>query len=187
MSTPRANTLGFQKWIYMKKIELELKESQSKEDALAEFLLSPSMIGASIIDAYKKNIQGDDLDFAMAVNALRQSTETIHQGDIKKVEAMLMCQANALEVMFSYLARKALAQQYFNQYQANVQLALKAQNQCRKTLQALIQLKQPNQTSFIKQTNISSGHQQVNNSFISESSQNKLLDKEVLVGSKKMD
>jgi hypothetical protein len=168
-------------------VQLSLKDGQTKEDALSEFWLSPSTMGASVIDAYKKNVQGDELSFEMALDVLSKNAKSINDGDVDKIEAMLMCQANALEVMFSYLARKALAQQYFNQYQANIQLALKAQNQCRTTLQTLIQLKQPNQTSFIKQTNISNGHQQVNNSFISESSQNKLLDKEVLVGSKKMD
>jgi hypothetical protein len=86
------------------------------------------------------------------------------------------------------LARKALAQQYFNQYQANIQLALKAQNQCRTTLQTLIQLKQPNQTAFIKQANIANGNQQVNNNFIaSENPQNKLLDTEVFNASKEVD
>ena len=44
-----------------------------------------------------------------------------------------------------------------------MRLALKAQNQCRATLQALVQLKQPSQTTFVKQANIAQGHQQVNN------------------------
>lgn len=171
----------------MKKIELELLENQSKEDAISEFLLSSSMIGASIIDAYKKNVQGDDLDFAMAVNALNQSSEQLQHGDINKIESMLMCQAKSLEVMFSFLARKAVCQEYFSQYQANIQLALKTQNQCRNTLQTLIQLKQPNQTAFIKQTNIANGNQQVNNNFVSsDNPENKLLDTGKLDVSKEM-
>jgi hypothetical protein len=44
-----------------------------------------------------------------------------------------------------------------------MQLALKAQNQSRATLQALVQLKQPSQITFVKQANIAQGHQQVNN------------------------
>jgi hypothetical protein len=172
----------------MKKIEIQLKENQSKEDALSEFMLSPSIMGASVIDAYKKNVQGDKLDFEMALSALNQSSEQVHHGDMKKIESMLMCQASALEVMFSFLARKAVCQEYFNQYQANIQLALKTQNQCRNTLQALIQLKQPNQTAFIKQANIANGNQQVNNKFISdEDLQNKLFDTGRSNGSKKVD
>jgi hypothetical protein len=44
-----------------------------------------------------------------------------------------------------------------------MRFALKAQNQSRATLQALIQLKQPSQTTFVRQANIAQGHQQVNN------------------------
>jgi hypothetical protein len=44
-----------------------------------------------------------------------------------------------------------------------MRFALKAQNQCRATLQALVQLKQPSQTTFVRQANIAQGHQQVNN------------------------
>lgn len=169
-------------------VQLSVKEGQSKEDALAEFWLSPSMMGASVIDAFKKNVQGDELSFEMALNVLNQSSEQVHDGDINKIESMLMCQASALEVMFSFLARKAVCQEYFSQYQANIQLALKAQKQCRNTLQILVQLKQPNLTTFIKQANIAGGNQQVNNNFVSsENSQNKLLDKEVSNASKKVD
>jgi hypothetical protein len=43
-------------------------------------------------------------------------------------------------------------------------LCLKSQNQSRNTIQTLINLKQPNQTAFIKQqTNVANGHQQINN------------------------
>ena len=44
-----------------------------------------------------------------------------------------------------------------------MRFALKAQNQCRATLQALVQLKQPSHTTFVKQANVAQGHQQVNN------------------------
>jgi hypothetical protein len=44
-----------------------------------------------------------------------------------------------------------------------MRFALKVQNQCRGTLQALVQLKQPSNTIFVKQANIAQGHQQVNN------------------------
>jgi hypothetical protein len=42
-------------------------------------------------------------------------------------------------------------------------LALKAQAQSRATIQALIELKYPKQTNFVKQANIANGHQQINN------------------------
>jgi hypothetical protein len=58
-----------------------------------------------------------------------------------------------------------------------MRFALKAQNQSRATLQALIQLKQPSQTTFVRQANIAQGHQQVNNlAEKNQVSQNKLLE-----------
>jgi hypothetical protein len=41
--------------------------------------------------------------------------------------------------------------------------ALKAQAQCRATLEALAEIKNPRPVSFVKQANISNGPQQVNN------------------------
>ena len=76
---------------------------------------------------------------------------------------MYISQAVALEVMFASLARRAKAQDKLLQYETHMRFALKAQNQCRATLQALVQLKQPSNTTFVKQANIAQGHQQVNN------------------------
>ena len=73
------------------------------------------------------------------------------------------------------------------QFQTHFNFALKAQNQFRATLQALIQLKQPNQTAFIKQANIAHGHQQVNNPLENNPiPQNELLEESQIV-SPKMD
>lgn len=65
--------------------------------------------------------------------------------------------------MFASLARHAKVQDKLLQYETHMRLAFIAQNQCRATLQALVQLKQPTHTQFIKQVNIAQGHQQVNN------------------------
>ena len=93
-------------------------------------------------------------------------TRTIQQiqlGDLSKIEEMYISQAVALEAMFTSLARRAKAQEKLLQYETHMRFALKAQNQCRATLQALVQLKQPSNTTFVKQDNIAQGHQQVNN------------------------
>lgn len=42
-------------------------------------------------------------------------------------------------------------------------MALKAQAQCRATLEALAEIKNPRPVAFVKQANISGEHQQVNN------------------------
>lgn len=142
---------------------LTQKPNQSKDEAIAERMLQPSALSAAVIESYKDNIQGDSLDFVLALGILEREVGKVQCGDFTKIEEMLLSQAVALELMFTSLARRAKAQEQLLQYETHMRFALKAQNQSRATLQALIQLKQPSQTTFVKQANIAQGHQQVNN------------------------
>lgn len=144
-------------------LKLTRKPDQSKDEALAEKLLQPSSLSAAVIDVYKANVQGDSVDFPLAVQILEQEVEKLKSGDLTKVEEMLLSQAVALEMMFVSMARRAKVQEQLLQYETHMRFALKAQNQSRATLQALVQLKQPSQTTFVKQANIAQGLQQVNN------------------------
>lgn len=57
-----------------------------------------------------------------------------------------------------------------------MRLALKAQTQCRTTLEAVVHLRAPKVSKFIAQQNIAHGHQQVNNE--KEELENELLEYE---------
>ena len=142
---------------------LTQKPNQSKDEVLAEKILQPSALSSAVIDSYKDNIQGEALDFVLALGILEREVSKVQGGDLAKIEEMLLSQAVALELMFTSLARRAKAQEKLLQYETHMRFALKAQNQSRATLQTLIQLKQPSQTTFVKQANIAQGHQQVNN------------------------
>ena len=133
-----------------------------------------------------------DVDLAELVGGLQKKVDAVHNGDMKPVEAMLYAQAMTLQTMFTNLARRAANQEHLKQFQTHMTLALKAQAQCRSTLEALAQVKNP--MPYIKQANIASGPQQVNNGAAagelrhqyaqarphagdSQTLQNKLLDK----------
>jgi hypothetical protein len=60
------------------------------------------------------------------------------------------------------LARKASATKYLSQFEAYLKLSLKAQSQCRATIEALAEIKNPKQVAFVQQVNIANGPQQVN-------------------------
>ena len=61
---------------------------------------------------------------------------------------------------------KATNQEYLKNYQSFMVLALKAQAQSRATISALVDLKYPKQAAtFVKQANMTTGPQQVNNSY----------------------
>ena len=104
-----------------------------------------------------------DVDLQALINDLGEQTENVPAGDMKPIEGMLFRQAKVLETMFTNLARRAVNQDGLKQFQTHLTLALKAQAQCRSTLEALAEIKNPRPVSFVKQANIANGPQQVNN------------------------
>lgn len=127
-----------------------------------EIMLSSTVQGAVTMDAFSK-YAGKELDLGELIKGIREQFDKLNGGDTKPIEAMLYGQAKALETMFTSLSRRAMAQEYLKQFQSYMVLALKAQAQCRATLEALAEVKNPRPVAFVKQANISQGHQQVNN------------------------
>lgn len=88
----------------------------------------------------------------------------MNDGDLSHVEAVLSNQATALDVMFAELAHRAAMNMgtHLEATETYLRLAMRAQNQCRATLETLAAIKNP-PVVFAKQANIAHGHQQVNN------------------------
>lgn len=155
---------------------------QTEGQAIAAAVLNPAINAAVVVDTYQSNIIGDGGDIDALVDTLRASMDRSAAGDLAGLEAMLIGQATALQTIFVSLAKRAHHQQYQRHLEAFLGLALKAQAQCRATIQAVIDLKFPRQATFVKQANIAHGPQQVNNGRIiagagkSDSEPNKLLD-----------
>lgn len=107
----------------------------------------------------------EPLGITESIAALRSQIAKVNSGDLSQVEAMLYGQANALTSIFHECARRAALNmgQYPEAMERYMRLALKAQSQCRTTLEALIEAKAPKAVAFVRQANIANGHQQVNN------------------------
>lgn len=87
---------------------------------------------------------------------------------MSRPEAILPAQAHTLDALFSNLARRAygnMVEGYGDSAERFLKLALKAQAQSVRTIEALAELKYPKTVSFIGQANIANGHQQINNGF----------------------
>lgn len=125
--------------------------------------LLPEFNAAFVIAAYQGNIMGDDASITELIGGLQKTLEKSKEGDLHRLEDMLLGQATALQTIFTSLARRATQQEYVKNYDSFLSLALKAQAQSRATIQAVIDLKYPKQIAFVKQANISHGPQQVNN------------------------
>ena len=104
-----------------------------------------------------------EVDVVGLIEALGDKVHKIQDGDMKPVEAMLYGQAQALQAIFTNMARRSAlnAGEYINASETYMKLALKAQSQCRATLETLAIVKNP--MPYIKQANIANGPQQVNN------------------------
>ena len=132
-----------------------------KAAALARMVLRPSVNAAAVMETYAKPLGEQNL--AALVDALSAGMDDVWAGDLKRAEAMLYGQAHALQAIFMNLARRAASQEYLKQWEAYLRMALKAQNQCRMTLETLATIKNP-PVVFARQVNINNGgQQQVNN------------------------
>lgn len=101
-----------------------------------------------------------EIDITSLQDAVVRAGDSINRGDLGGAEAMLMAQAISLNAIFVKLARRANACELLEQFQVNLRLALKAQGQCRATIETLALMKNP--PVFAQQANIANGPQQVN-------------------------
>lgn len=146
-----------------KVLPVDQAPGETAEKAKARASLSPAINAAAAADAYQGNVLGKDADLAEIVDTLHAMMRRANGGDLTDLENMLIGQANALQTMFVSLARRAHAQKFQRHFEGFLALALKCQAQSRATVQAVVDLKYPRQSTFVKQANISNGPQQVNN------------------------
>ena len=86
---------------------------------------------------------------------VQESRQKIARGDYSEVEEQLITQAVALQRIFEVYTQKMISESYHESQRIFGQIALKAQSQCRKTLNTLVELKNPKNLTFIKeQSNI---------------------------------
>jgi len=96
---------------------------------------------------------------------LRKRTNSAHAGNMEVAERMLMSQALVLQTVATNLFMRASNTQDIKVLQPLMQLALKAQSNCRVTLETLNEFKNPRSVAFVRQTNVANvahGPQQVN-------------------------
>lgn len=99
------------------------------------------------------------------VRALDEHGAKAASGDLTRLESMLAIQANTLDTLFNEYASLARLnlREHLNASETFMRLALKAQSQCRATIETLAAVKNPPAVAFVRQANIAGGHQQVNN------------------------
>ena len=93
----------------------------------ARLAVSPSLNGATVIQAYQGNVMGKDVELGGLIDQLRDTFTEVKGGDLHTLEAMLISQATALQTIFTSLARRAQMQEYQKNLESFLGLAFKAQ------------------------------------------------------------
>ncbi len=132
--------------------------------ALAEVAQCTYIVNAQTARIYSQGFIGVT-DVSASIAAMKDKTEKVQSGDLSGPEAILTAQAVALDTIFNEMARRAALNigQHLSAMDVYMRLGLKAQSQCRATLQTLGELNNPRSVAFIRQQNNANGHQQVNN------------------------
>lgn len=104
----------------------------------------------------------DGMDLELSARALQGQIDAVKAGDMSGPEATLLIQSNTLDLLFNSLLVKAARQDDPKHFQSLLQLAFKAQTQCRVTLETLSEVKNPRGVMFIRQQN-NGQNVQVNN------------------------
>ena len=145
--------------------QIECVEGETKEATalnFAKLVISPEMASFRVITNREREDLLAQLDTPSLIGALREQTQAVHRGDMKAAEAMLMNQATALQSLFVKLTETGLQAGLLRQQETALRLALKAQSQCRATLETLSNIKNP-PVVYAKQANVTTGPQQINN------------------------
>ena len=167
------------------------KQSKAEQEAdakkirahVARLHLTPSQSSANVIHDLTREveIQGEGIkgfDFVALAGELEKQNKAVFEGDLRRVEAMLLDQSHVLQSLFVFFTQKMAHAEYMTNLEAYSRIALKAQNQCRQTLATLVELKNPKRATFIKQQN-NAVNQQLNqgeNPKNSEYPANKILE-----------
>ena len=155
-----------------KGLTIHARQDESDEQAVARTMLSPALQSARTLKEYMDS--SDRLELQAMIDSLEKQVELIEAGNFKRVDQMLLSQAHTLDAIANNLFRTAKNQTYTSNLESCLKLGLRAQNQCRTTLEALVRVKNPK--THLNQTNIAH-NQQINNQL--GKAQSKLSSEEV--------
>lgn len=138
-------------------------EGLDEHEESAWAVLQPKYRAAITAYCFSQNACLSDIDPSSLADQLEAlQAEVVERGSLEACEGLLAYQAHLLNLIFNETMQKSWSQDTFKGLSLYANLGMKAQAQCRQTIETLAALKNPH-PSVVKQTNISAGHQQINN------------------------
>lgn len=143
-------------------VNLREEPGKSKDLQVAELMLG-GIINSAVIAKDFVNLT-DPPNLTDYISILKGKADNLHKGDLRYAETLLISQAAALDAIFCTMSSHAKRNigHYPETVDRYLRLALKAQGQCRATLETLAIIKNP-PVVIARQANIANGPQQVNN------------------------
>ena len=145
-------------------LEVTERPEVSKERLVAELAFKASTLNANTGRQFAASIVGE-LTLMDSIAVFREiQNKVVVNNNNKPLEHLLTSQALALNSIFNSLAIRAKDNigHYPETVERYMKLALKAQAQCRSTIEAINEIKNPASATFVKQANIGNAVQ-VNN------------------------
>lgn len=158
MPIAKADAASFDKTRHM---GVTVRPGASIDRIFAEQAFDPALGNAFTALEFSKNLS-PDLSLLECVKVMKAEIQAVNGDKLSKLEGMLTGQAMALNAIFNNFSQRAINTDVMPKLEAYLRLALKAQSQCRTTIEAIAEMKCPKPATFIRQANV--GHNvQVNN------------------------
>ena len=144
---------------------IEQATEETGAQAMARKLLQPTLKNAAAASAFTGKMMGSGLDMPGIgdyADHVQSVTSAATDGDVSMASKILAAQAITLDSMFAELARRAANNmgEYINAAERYGRLALKAQSNCRATLETLAKLHQPREQT-VRHVHVNEGGQAV--------------------------
>ena len=144
-------------------LKMPAEDGKSHARLVADMVTRGEALNAITAMRYVKPELGQ-VDLSEMAASLRAGGDAVSGGDLGSAEKLLHAQAVSLNAIFSELARRSHLNmgEFMDASERYMRLALKAQSQCRATLETLAAIKNP-PIVYARQMNVANGPQQVNN------------------------
>lgn len=149
------------------------KEKKEDCELLGSFMVDPTKRAVLAIRTLYKN---EEISLKALKQELMKQQEILANGSTSHLEEILHNQIKVLENLFYYASERVGLCDNLNEIQAYVDLAVKSNNSCRKTISALQHLKNPNSPTFIRQQNNALAQQVNHFRPVSKNPKNELLE-----------
>ncbi len=140
-------------------------EGGNGDKAMSDAAIDPATQSSMTVKRFGVADYFRDTDLNSLVDTLSEQIKATNSNDLANLEGMLTGQAYALNAIFNRLTQIASwnIDDHLKGAEILLKLGLRAQSQCRSTIEAISTVKNPPVMGYVKQANITQGPQQVNN------------------------